>query len=410
MKAVKIATVVGVGIGLMLICLRPPSVEALPVMRGASTHTVTNTDASGPGSLRQAILDANASGGHDTVTFAPGVSGIIVLTSTLPEIDDHLTIVGPGADTLAISGDNSYRVLRVASGVTVTISGVTIRDGNAYGSPGGGIRSAGALILTATHVVSNNAVHGGGVYVGYGSATLSGGQIVSNTAEEGAGLYVSSGSVVLNGVQVLGNSAEYGSGVFISDGSLMLKSTQVISNSASFSGAGIFVFSGTLNMLNTTVSGNRATGGGGGGLLNSGGRVSITFSTIASNTATIDGYGLRLESGTMLLQDTIVAHNGTEETNCTGLLVSNGHNLEYGYSCNLTASSDITNTDPLLGPLTHEGGMWIHPLLEDSPAINAGLCLVGVPTDQRGWTRIPPCDIGAYEYVFRAYLPLVLRS
>ena len=45
----------------------------------AASFAVTNTNASGPGSLRQAIFDANAAGGADTITFAPGVTGTIPL-------------------------------------------------------------------------------------------------------------------------------------------------------------------------------------------------------------------------------------------------------------------------------------------------------------------------------------------
>jgi len=64
----------------------------------ADTYTVTNTDASGPGSLRRAILDANGNTGHDTIRF--GISGAIVLTDALPAINDDLTITGPGEELL----------------------------------------------------------------------------------------------------------------------------------------------------------------------------------------------------------------------------------------------------------------------------------------------------------------------
>ena len=113
-----------------------------------------------------------------------------------------------------------------------------------------------------------------------------------------------------------------------------------------------------------------------------------------------------------MLQNTIVAYNGS--TNCAGTITSNGHNLEYGDTCKLTASGDITDTNPLLGPLSYESGTWIHPLLEGSPAIDQGVCLPGVTTvDQRGVTRPQgaTCDIGAYEREYQlVYLPLVLKN
>ena len=39
----------------------------------AATFTVTNTDDSGPGSLRQAVLDANAASSRDTIVFDFGL-------------------------------------------------------------------------------------------------------------------------------------------------------------------------------------------------------------------------------------------------------------------------------------------------------------------------------------------------
>jgi hypothetical protein len=86
----------------------------------------------------------------------------------------------------------------------------------------------------------------------------------------------------------------------------------------------------------------------------------------------------------------------------------------------LDASGDITNTDPLLRPLTEVSSLsigsgqsaWVHPLQNDSPAIDQGLCLVGTIVDQRGLARPQGdgCDIGAYEAVPDVYLPLILRN
>jgi hypothetical protein len=120
--------------------------------------------------LRQAILDANGNVGHDTIDFSVG--GTIALTDAVPAIGDDLTIAGPGAEQLAVSGDNAYQVFHIASGAAVTITGLTVRDGSA--TSGGGILSEGDLHLSAAHVFSNSAVSGGGVYVQYGSATLGG--------------------------------------------------------------------------------------------------------------------------------------------------------------------------------------------------------------------------------------------
>ena len=95
------------------------------------------------------------------------------------------------------------------------------------------------------------------------------------------------------------------------------------------------------------------------------------------------------------------------------MLTSNGHNLEDDYTCNLTASGDMRGVNPLLGPLTADGDSLVHPLRVGSPAIDHGVCLAGVTTDQRGVIRPQgsACDIGAYEWVgWRVYLPLTLKS
>jgi len=80
---------------------------------------------------------------------------------------------------------------------------------------------------------------------------------------------------------------------------------------------------------------------------------------------------------------------------------------------NLCPKNDVSNTDPLLGPLSDDGGTLVHPLLEGSPAIEGGVCIAGVTGDQRGVRRPEGarCDVGAYEWVWRkVYLPLVVRN
>jgi hypothetical protein len=106
----------------------------------AATITVTNTNDSGAGSLRKAIADAASS---DMINF--GITGTITLTSDQLVIDKGLTIQGPGANLLSISGNNASRVFFINGGVTATLDGMTIRDGT---GDGGGIYNLGALTVT----------------------------------------------------------------------------------------------------------------------------------------------------------------------------------------------------------------------------------------------------------------------
>ena len=128
-----------------------------------SSFTVMNNLDSGPGSLRQAVLDANGTTGSDTILFAKSVHKI-TLTSGELAITDDLEIVGPGAKKLTISGNHASRVFDVQSGTEATIEGLTITaglaDGSApvYPSSGGGILNLGSLTLDEVVIDGNQAV------------------------------------------------------------------------------------------------------------------------------------------------------------------------------------------------------------------------------------------------------------
>src|SRR5689334_20851779 len=76
----------------------------------AATFTVSNTSDSGAGSLRQAILDADATPGNDEIIFSPLLQGTIILTSGQLSITDSLAISGPGAGKIVVSGNGVSRV------------------------------------------------------------------------------------------------------------------------------------------------------------------------------------------------------------------------------------------------------------------------------------------------------------
>jgi hypothetical protein len=118
-------------------------IEVLEDRTLPSTFTVLNFLDNGPGSLRQAILDANAQPGADLIRFAPAArDGTVALTSGELSITDDLTIEGPGANRLAVSGNDASRVFRIGSGVSVDIDDLTTTHGRA--DNGAGIWNAGA--------------------------------------------------------------------------------------------------------------------------------------------------------------------------------------------------------------------------------------------------------------------------
>jgi hypothetical protein len=114
----------------------------------ADNYNVINTNDSGTGSLRQAILDANAHtnvGGPDTISFAIPGGGVQTITpgSALPAITDPVTVDGytqPGAsaNTLAV-GDNAVLLIEL-NGTSVSGSGLIL------GGPDGGSTIRGLVI------------------------------------------------------------------------------------------------------------------------------------------------------------------------------------------------------------------------------------------------------------------------
>src|SRR6188474_649402 len=85
----------------------------------AAVYTVTNLNDSGAGSLRQALLSANANPGADVVDFAPGLSGVIPVTSAQLLISENVAINGPGADLIALDPNMLSRVLQITAGHAV---------------------------------------------------------------------------------------------------------------------------------------------------------------------------------------------------------------------------------------------------------------------------------------------------
>src|SRR5262245_8443765 len=138
------------------------TVEQLEDRTVPSTFTVQDLNDSGPGSLRAAITAANAHPDADLIKFANGLAGTIHLASQL-SITEDLTINGPGASNVTLSGGDVTRVFSISGGTTdVTLARLTIAHGQAV--QGAGIDHAGDS-LTVSHCLfsDNRAVGGVGV-------------------------------------------------------------------------------------------------------------------------------------------------------------------------------------------------------------------------------------------------------
>jgi len=181
----------------------------------SATVTVTNTNDSGAGSLRQAIITANPG---DIINFS--VTGTITLTTGELVINKNLTITGPGALNLTISGNNTSRVFNVTSGVTFNLSRVTVSNGHAIdGGSGGGIGDdggdGGGIFNDGTLTVTNVTFSGNSTGAGGGASGIGGG------GGDGGGIF-NDGTLTVTNVTFSGNSTGAGgsaSSIGGSDGS-----------------------------------------------------------------------------------------------------------------------------------------------------------------------------------------------
>jgi hypothetical protein len=405
------------------------------------TTPVVNTNDSGAGSLRQALLDAQDgdSIGFNIPTSDSGYNaGVWTITLTSGElvIDKNVTIDGTGAATLAVDGNAASRVLYIAPGKLVTISGLTIRNGAAndtssfFTAIGGGIYNDRAtLTLSNCSITGNTAVYyGGGIYNDSGTLTLNNSAVSGNSGPAlGGGIYSggSSGSatVTLNKSTITSNSASVGAGIYSYAAGATIS---VVVNSSTFSANSAFVGGGIYNdgnsghasvtVTNSTLSGNSANAGGG-GLYNDDGPDGNATATI--NNTTFSGNnsssgGAIYNAGTLDIANSILkSGSGANIYYSSGTITSHGYNLSSDDGSGfLIGIGDQINTDPILGPLKDNGGPTLtHAPLSNSPAIDRGKDIGGTGQDQRGSLRpvtyndpsiVPPpggdrSDIGAVE-------------
>jgi VCBS repeat-containing protein/predicted outer membrane repeat protein len=251
----------------LLLALLFASLLGLAPTARAASLAVTNTNDSGAGSLRQAITDA-ASG--DTITFnLSGCPCTITLASQL-EINKALTITGPGASTMTISGNNAVRVFNVVAGGALNLSGVTVANGNAAGlTDGGGIFNFGGTVTVSNSAFSgNSARYGGAIDTTQGTLTVTNSTFSNNTARiaDGGGISIFEGTATVTNSTFSSNTASEGSGGGISlfIGTLTVTGSTFSGNSAGREGGGIYnFFDGALTVSNSTFSGNTASEGGG---------------------------------------------------------------------------------------------------------------------------------------------------
>lgn len=370
----------------------------------AATLTVLNINNSGPGSLRQSVIDAAASPGADIIDFAPALSGqTLVLAS---EIVLSMISAGnvsvdasslPGGFTL--SGGGICRIFSVSgSGGTVTLTGLTLRNGNGVGGSVSG--------------------SGGAIYKSSGTLTLERCILHSHSTNVGGAITNNNGTLTLLRCTLAGNSANAQGGAIFNGGTATLVQSTLSGNTAANEGGAIRNV-GTLTLTQCTLSGNSVSGNGGAIYHTGGFSLSLTHCTLSGNAATNVGGGIVNSLSSVTLTNSIVAKN----TSFNGADIYNTGSSPFGPSTVTRLGANIVQSiinignlasdtgppaiiaDPLLAPLGDYGGpTHTMALLAGSPARDAAMDST-FTFDQRDFPRPMEGnhiaavveDIGAYE-------------
>ncbi len=336
----------------------------------AATFTVTNTNDSGAGSLREALLTAGTNNEEDTINFDPAVfstpqtitltSGALIFapdnSSGSPKI---LTVNGPGANLLSVSGNNQSIVLGITWLSRAVINGLKITGGFgvAINVEGGYLgNDAQNLILTNSIVSENN------YEFEFGGP---------------AGLRISGTVTIINSAIINNKGGFYGGAINQGNSSVLtIINSTVSKNTTTGIGGALYNTAGTTYLINSTVAFNRSTGfadGGGGIHLTSPSNMSVLLHP----------------------RNSIIAKN----TSSTGVPSNiSGNVFSYGYNiigdATVSGPPDPTNqinVDPLLDPsLSSNGGIIpTHALSASSPALDRGTNCVLTTTASGGCANIP---------------------
>lgn len=386
------------------------SLLLLPFTLFAATFTVTTTSDAGPGSLRQAIIDANATAGAPHTINIVAI-GTIVLTADLPPLSVSTFIYGAPAGSI-ISGNNTSRIFQfVGSGsnmINVQLKRLTLQHAFANvigtGFSGGAAVSGnnlGSILIedcffrndTVKVISTDNVaeVRGGAVFISGPSSipnsstaiirrcTFAGNAVLlaanqSATADGGALYSITLTDTIENCTFYHNGAGAYGA---------------LPGGAVRASGGAIAFYGSSARVINCTVTANGSLGqqiGGG------------TVDTLG-NAIRLLKYQTEFHIGNCILDSNL----GSPTPNIyPGGFVSDGNNIISNIGsipASNFAASDLLNTGAMTASLSFNGGLSpTCALLPGSPAVDKVTTFIAPTTDERGFFRNGPPDAGAYEY------------
>jgi hypothetical protein len=373
--------------------------------------TVSSIADSGSGSLRQAIIDANANPGADTIQIPSSLTGTINLTSGPMTISDPVIINGPitiFSVTLVVSSNHSGRIFIVNA--NTTINGLGMDNGSATGSFsgfGGGVYSTAPLTLNDCEFGGDSSMNGGAIYQIGASLSVTRCGFYGDFATQGACVW-STGTVSVQFTEFdsdrTNNPNSGGGGIYLASGSLSLDSDTFRgcgSNNQSYGLGGAVYCNGTFFAQNCTFAQNGANLGGGLYLISGGTLWNCTVIYDVANGG--EGGGIY---GDVTLESTIVSNNiGGSGPDVYGAVTAKycalgtstgfsnftdqGNNLAFGLNLQLPANKNTSGLVPAFA------------IQATSPCKNAGSNPGNLPYDTRGpgYPRVVGVapDIGACE-------------
>jgi hypothetical protein len=323
-------------LGIMMVCIAglcAASAQAATITVTANAPDVLN-GANASCSLREAITNINnaaltyadcantgdAYGTSDTINLPAGTYTNLILgadefvnaTGSL-DILTSVTITGAGAGSTTINGWAIDRALYIGSGITVSISGVTITNGSSLAT-GSGFYNLGTTTLTSSIITGNFSSNvAGGIENNTGSLTITDSTVSGNSALNNAGgILNTGGTVTITNSTVSGNTAlNNGGGIYNNGGTVAITNNSFINgNTATWHGGGIYNWAGTVTATDSTISGNTATtfGGSYGGGIRNLANATITNTTISGNTAENGGGGIA-SSGPLTVTNSTISGN-----------------------------------------------------------------------------------------------------
>jgi hypothetical protein len=354
-----------------------PRLERLEDRTVLSTWTVANPSDSGDGSLRAVIAGAQSG---DQIVFDGSLQGqTIILTSGPLAITQSLDIEGPGADQLAVSGNDTSRVFDISGGgLTVTLADLAIVHG--LSSQGGGIDNAGSTLTVFRCIVSNNQAvgvrggdgKGGGIFNEKGAVlTVTESMFIGNRATAGDGNNAKGGGLF----NEAGATLTVAASTFFSNVATGKPSTSDIFRLDTFGGG--MDNEGGATVRNTLFTHNQAVGGSGragstaygGGIFNGRDQVQVNAKLTVSHSVFTDNQALggsgttgqggiggggaitNLNGATVVLDQSTLTGNravgGSSGSGYTGRSVGGGINNVNG--ARLTVSSCTLSENQAIG-------------------------------------------------------------